>query len=533
MNRSLVCAFILAASACNAFGTDEPAATAPVSAVSADAGSDGPSPVNGVPGEADFSVSVAAGVTTVVQGVSAKFRVTIVRGSQLDGGVALSVTGLRAGLTVKTVTANGATADLEISASPDAVQGDAAGMLEAKAGAISHSVAFKALVRGKPGAVDTTYGVDGNVSTLFGAKVRGTAIDLVVAPDDSVYAVGNADDSNLATRVVHLDPGGKVDAAYGTSGRATINIFAPHSALLQPDGKLLLVGGNQPSNAAVGRLTTSGAPDPGFGNGTIGLGTQTLATGSLSGTNNGVTLAALRKDGDIFLAWDNADNGVTKNATMELAPNGQIRTAYAAGGAQRTAVGLTTGLAVRNDGTASDGKLAMFYVDSGTVYLQQTNTLTLGYDPLFGGPKSVALPGLTRSAAGPQGLVVLSDGSIVGAFRASDGVYFLKFTKVGAPGPGFGTGGVAGPYASPTGEPTGIAVQSDGKILVSYDTGGLTRLTAAGLPDDEFGDHGTVPATAPTTSARRSVVQQKSGRILVSGERGASLIDGSITAYWP
>lgn len=280
---------------------------------------------------------------------------------------------------------------------------------------------------------------------------------------------------------------------------------------------------------------TTGAPDTGFGDAVLGPGTKLLGTGGLNGSNLGALVASVRKDGDIFLAWDNLDVASTKNGSMELTPAGQLRTTYGAGGTGRNAIALTTGIAVRNDGGPSDGNLAMLFVNTGTVTFQQISPITGGYDPLVGGQKTLFLAGAKRSNAGPQGLVVFPDGSIAGAFQAADGVYLLKYTAVGAPSPGFGASGIAGPFASP-GEPTGIAVQSDGKLLVSYDTGGLSRFTTTGLRDDDFGDHGdhgSIPAIAPTVQARRSVVVQKNGRILLGGERGTTVIDGSITAYWP
>ena len=101
---------------------------------------------------------------------------------------------------------------------------------------------------------------------------------------------------------------GALDPTFGTSGRTTIpfdlgNSKADHAygSVLQPDGKLIIVGSATNANGnedfAITRLLPNGTRDPGFGaNGKVTRGFN------LGGANNDVAAAVtLESDGTIIV----------------------------------------------------------------------------------------------------------------------------------------------------------------------------------------------------------------------------------------
>src|SRR4051794_33212046 len=86
--------------------------------------------------------------------------------------------------------------------------------------------------------------------------------------------------------------------------------------------------------------------------------------------------------------------------------------------------------------------------------------------------------------------------------------------------PTFGTGGrLIDPHEL---APTDLAVQADGKILISgfglFDVGSVLRLNADGTPDMSFGSNALASSGfGPYTSIASAVATGPGGRIAVSG----------------
>jgi uncharacterized delta-60 repeat protein len=116
------------------------------------------------------------------------------------------------------------------------------------------------------GGGDPTFGVNGVKPLNVGRYADSQILDMQTAPGGKVV---------IATRsgtVVRLGSNGDLDRSFGLQGVAKLYFpvpgFQPAEAVVQPDGKVLLVGRvGSPSSTALARFTTRGRLDAGFGNG--------------------------------------------------------------------------------------------------------------------------------------------------------------------------------------------------------------------------------------------------------------------------
>lgn len=540
MRRIFLLVAVSVVGACGVFGSDdEPSASPPDVVDGVDGGEDGNPAVGGQPADYAFTIDPLASTTTIVQGATAKVTITVKRGKFLKEPITITTRDLRDGVAAKPLTITGDSGELELFAPAAAAQGPAEGLIVGAARGAEVTTPVKGFVRGAPGAIDTTFGVGGTLLDLYGVDLGTRVEDLVVAPDDSLYVVSRCPQEVC---VIHVGADGAVDKAYGTNGVGQLAFTFPHAAALQGDGKLVVVGGGDASY--VGRLDVQGQPDTAFGTGAPGPGTSSIGTGGLNGTSRGAWGVALRADGDIFVGWDNQDGTVVKNGSMRLGPNGVLRPAYGLSGTARSMIGLTTAMTVRNNpASPSNGNLLMIAAVEGTdsFGVLQSAGDTGTADAQFGGSvRYTTLLGVHRpptNTAGfgrMPGLVELPDGSIITPFSANDGLFLYKMGPTFAGAAGFGTDGLAGPFAV-KGDATGIALQADGKILVAlkHEAGQeAIRFTSNGAVDTEFGQNGHVLTLFGTSSFGRRVVVQKSGRIVLTGGT-TQPYNVALTAYWP
>lgn len=128
------------------------------------------------------------------------------------------------------------------------------------------------------GTLDPNFGGDGRVTVGFdlGGTEDDTVLELIVAPDGSIFATGAANDTGYDFAVVKLLPDGTPDPSYGTNGKVTIpfdlggdNNDTAYGASLQADGKLVITGFVETSaidrTIGLARLDTHGQLDPSFG----------------------------------------------------------------------------------------------------------------------------------------------------------------------------------------------------------------------------------------------------------------------------
>lgn len=166
------------------------------------------------------------------------------------------------------------------------------------------------------GANDTSFGNGGSTSVAIGVDLN-YSYTLLLQSDGKVILVGGAVTSNGTNdfAMLRLNANGTLDSTFGSGGIVTTeftsstspSVEEAASAVLQPDGKIILAGYSS-KKFAVARYLTTGALDTSFGAG----GKVTLAVGT--GNDDWVKSVALQPDGKIVTV------GYSKNgATYAIA----------------------------------------------------------------------------------------------------------------------------------------------------------------------------------------------------------------------
>ncbi len=133
-------------------------------------------------------------------------------------------------------------------------------------------------VHAQPGTLDSTFGSgDGFVTFDVGGSYDSFS-ELVLQPDGKAALVGSAygADGYALALARFLPDGSQPDATFGLGGRVLVlgnlgsNYALGHAAVLQPDGKIVVGGADDPfgyynSNSFLARFLADGSLDPSFG----------------------------------------------------------------------------------------------------------------------------------------------------------------------------------------------------------------------------------------------------------------------------
>jgi uncharacterized delta-60 repeat protein len=154
------------------------------------------------------------------------------------------------------------------------------------------------------GTVDTSFGNGGGVINDFGSAE--IAFDMKVQPDGKILLAGSAGRPNLQASsyaVLRYKSQGVLDKLFGNRGKASVDFsggFDDALAMaLQPDGKIVLVGGtdfnSRTSPWGLACFNSNGSLDAGFGNG------GKVTTGFL-GFQSEAHAVVIQPDGKIVVA---------------------------------------------------------------------------------------------------------------------------------------------------------------------------------------------------------------------------------------
>lgn len=298
-----------------------------------------------------------------------------------------------------------------------------------------------------------------------------------------------ADVNNVAIHCTNVATPTGLDANFGAGGRvSTPGGGDGRAVVVRPDGTIIVVGSrdvgvNGHVQFGAAGYDAAGKLDPGFGTGGI-------ATTSLGGSDDRALDAADDSDGG-FVAVGRTDAAGFTNTDFGVARytgTGQPNPAFPAGGFVRTDV------AGRDDGA--------------------------------------------------NAVAVQSDGKIVAAGFAQTSAIDVDFALVrynpdGTLDTTFGGDGIVTTDLGNESEAaTGVAIQSDGKIVAVGDTGeniGLARYLPNGALDQTFGGTGTVVSDLGFDDVANGVAITSGGTILIAGTRlGPHVnLDPYVASYGP
>ena len=338
---------------------------------------------------------------------------------------------------------------------------------------------------------------DGSRDTAFttnlGTGFNNTTNAIAVETDGQIVVGGSFTSVNgtTANEIARLNASGTLDTTFitnigtGFNTNRTVNSLA-----LQTDGRIVVGGNfttfNGVAHPALVRLNDTGTFDTGF----------TLAV------NPGIIEALqIQTDGRIIAAGQGSFFGAgnLRRHVARVNADGSLDLSFNAGTASN---GTTlTSLALQPDGTIFVvGTFTAFnnIVRSSLVKLNADGSVNLAFAPVIGASATV------------NAILVQADNKILigGDFSGVNESFREKIARLNADGttdvtfnPGVGTGGFTVVLA--------IAVQMDGKIIVSGSPNDIVRLNSDGSPDATF--------NASSNGTVNAVAIQPDGRIIIGG----------------
>ncbi len=331
------------------------------------------------------------------------------------------------------------------------------------------------------GILDSTFGTGGVVDSL---PISGYANAIVTQGDGKIIVAGYSFVDSLVNEgfaLVRLNTDGTVDSTFGTNGVSfnPIGVYEAeaYSAAVQKDGKIVVAGYSTPTYTdtrefTLVRYNSNGTLDNTFG-------TDGIVTTNMSNSDDFAESVIIQSSGKIVVAGY----------------SGYLNPSPFGGG------GDSPELARYNSDGSLDNTFGMSGVDT--------------IENFSGKIHSVALQ---------------NDGKIVAAGylgSSTNGDFAtFRFNSDGNLDNTFGTNGIVTTSFSNTSYAHSVAVQSDGKILVTgyADVGVLdedfatVRFNSDGTLDNTFGTNGIITTPIGTsTNEAYSVAIQNDGKIIVAG----------------
>lgn len=322
------------------------------------------------------------------------------------------------------------------------------------------------------GRLDTTFGTNGVITERVNTSSRGRAI--AIQPDRKVLMAGETcrDVPELADEcdalLVRYNHDGTRDNDFGTNGVVTYNHSywdAVYGIALQPDGKIVVGGLSADesltsSEALLLRFKMDGTPDPTFGTNGMVVYSQ--------GINDEIISVAVQPDGKI-LAGGHTLNGPSDVLLLRYNPNGTLDTGFGAGGVVKYDGGSAD--YARKIALQADGKILVAGwthegIDDNVLLLRYNSDGTL--DSLFGTNGVVRYD--SRKYEQGWSMAVQPNGKVLVTGRVEDtdhsDVLLLRYAKDGALDASFGQGGVVRYDSGLKDGAQSVAIASDGGIVV-------------------------------------------------------------------
>ncbi|WP_406104487.1 calcium-binding protein [Streptomyces sp. NBC_01003] len=353
------------------------------------------------------------------------------------------------------------------------------------------------------GSLDTSFDGDGLVLTDVSGGDEDIANGVAVQPDGKIVVVGRSVDpvsgGNRFT-VVRYNSNGSLDTGFDGDGIALTDFGTgaqeAFAVTVQANGAIVAVGESGP-NVALARYNPDGSLDTGFdGDGKVTTG---FAGGSATAYD-----VAMQSDGRIVVTGRAGYNFPANASDFALArynSDGSLDTGFSGDGKVTTPFAdadVAAGVKVQTDGKIVVAGTSDF--DFALARYNPDGSLDTG----FSGDGKVATSFGAGTLDGSSDLALQSDGKIVAAGISQADFAVARYNADGSLDGGFGTGGKVTTDVSSFGyfdTASAVAVQSDGKIVASGNTGddrGLVRYQVTGTPPPTGVDL-SVTKTGPAT----------------------------------
>jgi uncharacterized delta-60 repeat protein len=394
------------------------------------------------------------------------------------------------------------------------------------------------------GGLDPTFGAAGKVTTDFSGNVD-EARSLAIQADGKIVVAGETFGSGVSAdfAIARYETNGSLDSTFGIGGKVTTDFGFFDLAVgvvIQPDGSIVVAGkAVDPvlllNNFAIARYNSDGSLDASFG-----VGGKVLTD---FGKNDEAEGIALQADGKIVVAGTTADVLMpTDIAVARYNADGSLDATFGTGGRVISDFGgfeQPNAVAIQSDGRlvltgfAADNA-NMVFNDFVVIRYNSNGTLDLTFG-VNGKAQTDFSGGTDQAHAG----VLQPDGRFIAAGVTSGvggaGFGLARYNTDGTLDSAFGTGGkVVTTFAGPNTFAFGIALQTDGKIVVAGRAGGnnptldfaVARYDVNGALDASFGAAGKVTTDFfGAEDQALAVAIQADGGIVLAGLAQKTAVD--------
>ncbi|MCL4361644.1 delta-60 repeat domain-containing protein [Candidatus Dependentiae bacterium] len=203
------------------------------------------------------------------------------------------------------------------------------------------------------GSLDSTFGTNGVVSTDVSGGNSEQANGLAIQSDGKLVAVGFSTSAGVQRfSLVRYNSNGSLDSSFGTGGIVITDVATgndrANDVVIQPDGKIVVVGLAGNNSGAVVRYNTDGSLDGTFGAGGI----RTILF--LGGTTTQFDAVTLQPDGKIVIIGTTNAIGTNHFAIVRLNSDGTFDTSFGNGAGfvivDAGGIDMGTGIGIQNDG---------------------------------------------------------------------------------------------------------------------------------------------------------------------------------------
>ena len=202
------------------------------------------------------------------------------------------------------------------------------------------------------GLPDSTFDGDGTATFDFGGT---NYVDAIARQSDGKLVVLGWTFSGGGMWLVRLNVDGSPDTSFDGDGRKPLPLATGDLAfdlLVQPDGKLVLIGGGEGSGFLVTRLTPDGSFDEGFAD-QQGIAAINFGASDTDFPSGG---AVLQANGKIVVAGYTQTGTSTQIAVARLQPGGALDTTFSSDGQQTLPGTSSRGYGV---GLQADGRIVV------------------------------------------------------------------------------------------------------------------------------------------------------------------------------